>query len=63
MSFANLDADYLVPIHHQTFMLSYEPPEEPLKRLLAAVGDSANQIVIREIGDTFAWPMADPLPN
>jgi L-ascorbate metabolism protein UlaG (beta-lactamase superfamily) len=53
-----LGADYLVPIHHQTFILSYEPPEEPLKRLLAAAGDRADRIVIREIGETFVLPVA-----
>jgi L-ascorbate metabolism protein UlaG (beta-lactamase superfamily) len=51
--FCDLGADYLVPIHHQTFILSYEPPEEPLQRLLAAAGDRADRIVIREIGETF----------
>lgn len=61
--FCDLGADYLVPIHHQTFILSYEPPEEPLKRLLAAAGDRADRIVIREIGETFILPTAEPLPN
>jgi L-ascorbate metabolism protein UlaG (beta-lactamase superfamily) len=54
--FCDLSADYLIPIHHQTFILSYEPPEEPLKRLLAAAGGKADRIVIREIGETFVLP-------
>lgn len=54
--FCELGADYLVPIHHQTFILSHEPPEEPLKRLLAAAGDRADRIVIREVGETFVVP-------
>jgi len=54
--FCELDADFLVPIHHQTFMLSYEPLEEPLQRLLAAAGPRADRIVIREIGETFVVP-------
>jgi L-ascorbate metabolism protein UlaG (beta-lactamase superfamily) len=57
--FCELGADYLVPIHHQTFLLSYEPPDEPLKRLLAAAGDRADRIVIREIGQTFALAAAE----
>ncbi len=56
--FCELGADYLVPIHHQTFILSYEPPEEPLKRLLAAAGDRADRVVVREIGETFVVPTA-----
>ncbi len=54
--FRDIGADYLIPIHHQTFVLSYEPPDEPLRRLLVAAGDDAARIVIREVGETFAMP-------
>ncbi len=54
--FREIGADYLIPIHHQTFILSYEPPDEPLQRLLAAAGQEAEQIVIREVGATFVLP-------
>lgn len=54
--FLELDADYLIPIHHQTFVLSAEPPAEPLQRLLAVAGKAADKIVIREVGATFVVP-------
>ena len=54
--FREMGADYLVPIHHQTFMLSYEPPAEPLQRLLAVAGGDADKIVIRNVGETFVVP-------
>ena len=54
--FLELGADYLIPIHHQTFVLSAEPPAEPLQRLLAAAGQAADKIVIREVGETFVLP-------
>ena len=55
--FLELEADYLIPIHHQTFVLSAEPPAEPLQRLLAVAGKAADKIVIREVGETFEVPM------
>jgi L-ascorbate metabolism protein UlaG (beta-lactamase superfamily) len=62
--FAEMNADYLVPIHHQTFILSYEPPDEPLARLLTAAGRQSDRIVIREAGETFVLPkMRCPLPE
>jgi L-ascorbate metabolism protein UlaG (beta-lactamase superfamily) len=52
--FRDLGAGFLAPVHHQTFILSYEPPPEPLQRLLAAAGDDAGRVVIREVGESFA---------
>lgn len=54
--FRAMDARYLVPIHHRTFILSHEHPDEPLQRLLAAAGAEAHRIVIRTIGDSFVLP-------
>jgi len=54
--FREIGAEYLIPIHHQTFILSYEPPDEPLQRLLDAAGNEADRIVIREVGATFVLP-------
>jgi L-ascorbate metabolism protein UlaG (beta-lactamase superfamily) len=56
--FLDSGADSLIPIHHQTFILSYEPPDEPLQRLLAAAGRDADRIVIRTVGETFELPKA-----
>ncbi len=51
-----MNGDFLIPIHHTTFILSYEPPDEPLERLLAAADSQADRIVIREAGVTFVVP-------
>jgi L-ascorbate metabolism protein UlaG (beta-lactamase superfamily) len=44
----------VLPMHHSTFRLSYEPTHEPLERILAAAGDEADRIVIREIGGQWS---------
>jgi len=49
-------ARYLAAIHHQTFVLSNEPPDEPLQRLLVCAGAQANRVVLREIGATVVLP-------
>ena len=54
--FRDMEAKFLVPIHHQTFILSYEPPDEPLERLLAAAGEQADRVVLRDVGETFVLP-------
>ena len=51
--FKDSGADRLVPIHWDTFVLSYEPVEEPLERLLAAAGDGMEKVVVRRHGVTF----------
>jgi L-ascorbate metabolism protein UlaG (beta-lactamase superfamily) len=51
--FQEIGAEYLAPIHHQTFILSHEPPEEPLRRMLAVAGGDARRVVLREVGQTF----------
>ena len=55
--FLEMGADYLIPMHHQTFILSAEPPAEPLQRLLAVAGKAADKIVIRAVGETFVVPV------
>lgn len=49
-------ADFVLPMHHSTFRLSYEPMDEPMQRLLDAAGRDAERIVIREPGGTFVAP-------
>jgi L-ascorbate metabolism protein UlaG (beta-lactamase superfamily) len=44
---------YLMPMHHSTFVLSDEPLEEPLQRLIAAAGDKAETVVGQQLG--VAW--------
>lgn len=54
--FMDSGGEWLVPIHWDTFVLSHEPVEEPMRRLLAAAGDQVDRIVIREHGETFHLP-------
>jgi L-ascorbate metabolism protein UlaG (beta-lactamase superfamily) len=51
--FKEIGAKWLAPIHWDTFVLSYEPVEEPIERLLAAAGEEAERIVIRSQGEVF----------
>jgi len=53
--FRETGARYLVPLHWGTFRLSKEPWDEPLRRLLAAAGSQASEVVLRGIG--LAWTM------
>ncbi len=49
-------AKYIVPIHHQTFKLSYEPMDEPIARFRAALQSAPARIALTEIGQTFTLP-------
>jgi L-ascorbate metabolism protein UlaG (beta-lactamase superfamily) len=46
-------ADYIVPIHHQTFKLSDEPRGEPIERLEAALQHEPERLALRQVGETF----------
>lgn len=46
-------AEFVLPVHHQTFQLSREPRSEPVERLLAAAGASTDRVCLREIGEEF----------
>lgn len=46
-------AEFVLPVHHQTFKLSSEPHREPIERLLLASGSSGDRIAVREIGGEF----------
>lgn len=59
LTFAGSGADYLVPIHWDTFRLGKEPLGEPMRRLLAAAGTEAGRVVIREIGATWKLRLPD----
>lgn len=54
-------ACYILPIHHQTFRLSFEPFLEPIERFAAALRNSPQRIALRKIGETFVLPHG-PLP-
>jgi L-ascorbate metabolism protein UlaG (beta-lactamase superfamily) len=44
----------ILPMHHRTFRLGQEPPDEPIERLLDASGRDADRVIVREIGGTWA---------
>ncbi len=46
-------AEFVLPVHHQTFQLSREPKLEPIERALAAVGSATDRICLRSIGQEF----------
>jgi L-ascorbate metabolism protein UlaG (beta-lactamase superfamily) len=49
-------ARFVVPVHHQTFRLSFEPFREPIERFEAALRKTPERIALREIGETFVLP-------
>lgn len=46
-------AEFILPIHHQTFALGREPRLEPLERLLTAAGHRESSVALREVGQEF----------
>ena len=46
-------AEYVMPIHHQTFQLGREARFEPVERILHAAGPNPERICVREIGQEF----------
>jgi L-ascorbate metabolism protein UlaG (beta-lactamase superfamily) len=49
-------ARFIMPVHHQTFRLSFEPMREPIERFQAALSETPERIAVREIGQMFALP-------
>jgi L-ascorbate metabolism protein UlaG (beta-lactamase superfamily) len=49
-------AKHAVPIHHQTFKLSSEPMDEPIRRFKAAFAQEPGKILATSIGETFVVP-------
>jgi L-ascorbate metabolism protein UlaG (beta-lactamase superfamily) len=50
------DARFVMPVHHQTFRLSFEPFREPIERFQTALSNTPERIALREIGETFVLP-------
>jgi L-ascorbate metabolism protein UlaG (beta-lactamase superfamily) len=50
-------AQFVMPVHHQTFRLSFEPFREPIERFEAALRDQPERIALRKIGETFVLPL------
>jgi len=51
-AFTELNAQIMVPMHYGSFRLSFEPPDEPLNRLRAALKDHKieRRVVVMEEG-------------
>ena len=47
-------ARFVVPVHHQTFRLSWEPMDEPIQRLRRALPEG--RIALSNVGETFVLP-------
>ena len=50
----HVKAERILPMHHSTFRLSYEPVAEPMERMLAAAGKDDQRVVVREVGGEWA---------
>jgi L-ascorbate metabolism protein UlaG (beta-lactamase superfamily) len=46
-------AEFVLPVHHQTFRLGREARLEPIERIMAAAGSSVDRVCIRQIGAEF----------
>ncbi len=49
-------AKYILPVHHQTFILSREPLQEPIARMEQALAGAPERLAMRDIGETFVLP-------
>jgi L-ascorbate metabolism protein UlaG (beta-lactamase superfamily) len=50
-------AQFIMPVHHQTFRLSFEPFREPIERFENALRDQPERMALRQIGETFVLPL------
>lgn len=46
-------AEFLMPVHHKTFVLSSEPLSEPIQRFYAAAGPYPDRVALDSIGQEF----------
>jgi len=51
-----MEARYILPMHHSTFRLSREPADEPRRRIIAAAGQEQWRVALTEIGQTWTLP-------
>jgi L-ascorbate metabolism protein UlaG (beta-lactamase superfamily) len=52
------NAQFIMPVHHQTFRLSFEPFREPIERFKLALHKTPERIALSEIGETFVLPIS-----
>lgn len=46
-------ADYLMPVHHSTFPMGDEAPDEPMRRLMEAAGSEGHRVVGSAAGEVW----------
>ena len=46
-------AEFFLPVHHQTFMLSREPYLEPIERVYGSAGNHPDRVAVSRIGQEF----------
>jgi L-ascorbate metabolism protein UlaG (beta-lactamase superfamily) len=46
-------AEFILPVHHQTFALSREPNLEPIERFQLAAGADQHRVAVRQMGGEF----------
>jgi L-ascorbate metabolism protein UlaG (beta-lactamase superfamily) len=47
------DAEFFLPVHHQTFQLSREPYFEPIERVYGVAGNRPDRVALSGIGQEF----------
>jgi L-ascorbate metabolism protein UlaG (beta-lactamase superfamily) len=55
-----MNATFIMPMHHSTFRLSREPVDEPITRLVAAAGQERWRIALGRQGETWVLPKLEP---
>ncbi len=48
-----MNADFILPMHHSTFRLSREPVDEPIRRMLMAAGSERWRVCVSKPGETW----------
>jgi L-ascorbate metabolism protein UlaG (beta-lactamase superfamily) len=46
----HVKAERILPMHHSTFRLSFEPVGEPIERMLTVAGRDTDRVCVREVG-------------
>ena len=54
-----MNATYILPMHHSTFRLSREPADEPIRRMLAVAGQERWRVALTEVGETWRLKSSD----
>ncbi|MFP5260413.1 MAG: MBL fold metallo-hydrolase [Blastocatellia bacterium] len=58
-----MNATYILPMHHSTFRLSREPVKDPITRLLSAAGSERWRVCSCDVGETWALEEARRGPD